>query len=412
MPTPRSHGGAELSHVPLNLPAFLGLNKQAAGAILGPEWATKLNNTILDQNNRLAARNGWDIISDTGSGFSGQIVQLFEYQTHAGAFELLATDETPQIRNSSDDGFTWADVSGSATLEATGNIQFVNFNDAVFGWQQGGSGPVQYSGTTFSNLTGTDVPTGDAAVSAFGRIWAVDSNGTDVRYCSLLDASDWEDGGAGDAGVIALKNVWTGTDTVVALAEFNNQLVVFGKENIVIWNDGTGSELGIDPTQIQVVDTIEGIGCIARDSVQNIDGDLWFLSNSGVHSLGRLTREKSNPLKNLSQNVQDDLRIRLNQTTVTNIRSVYSPIDRFYLLSLPSTVATQETGVAYCFDTRGVLDNGSTRCVGIWDEHVPRAVFRTNDLTLVSFIMQGLPATVNSSVSETSIGVYGGLFRQ
>jgi hypothetical protein len=44
-------------------------------------------------------------------------------------------------------------------------------------------------------------------------------------------------------------------------------LVVFGKNHIVMWADKAGSEIGLDPTALEVVDTIEGTGCIARDSV-------------------------------------------------------------------------------------------------------------------------------------------------
>ena len=57
MPTPRSHGGAELHKAPLNLPGgFRGLNTQESGAILSFEWATTLVNTVLDKGNRVTAR--------------------------------------------------------------------------------------------------------------------------------------------------------------------------------------------------------------------------------------------------------------------------------------------------------------------------------------------------------------------
>jgi hypothetical protein len=43
-------------------------------------------------------------------------------------------------------------------------------------------------------------------------------------------------------------------------------LIVIGKRHIVIWTDGAGAALGLDPTNIYVEDVIvEGAGTVARD---------------------------------------------------------------------------------------------------------------------------------------------------
>jgi hypothetical protein len=132
-----------------------------------------------------------------------------------------------------------------------------------------------------------------------------------------------------------------------------------------------------------VVDIITGTGCVARDSVQSVNGDLWFLSRTGVQSLGRLIQQKNNPIFNLSRNVQDDVKHFLDQmTSVASLRSVYSPANKLYLLSFP---VSGSTGGAIAFDTRGLLEDGSARCMGLWTL-IPTALCRTFDDTILSAI--------------------------
>ena len=106
------------------------------------------------------------------------------------------------------------------------------------------------------------------AHAAFGRIWAVDDDKQTVRYCALLDETKWATASGG--GSIDMRNVWSnGMDYVTAISSIGSNLVIFGRKHIVIYTDGSGSELGVDPTQMYVVDIIEGTGCVARDSLAN-----------------------------------------------------------------------------------------------------------------------------------------------
>lgn len=382
MPTQRQHGGAALVNIPLTVPGFLGLNTQSSASILGPEWATSLGNSVIDDSNRVAARKGWDN-QTTGTDTGDLISQLFEYRQYDGTTELLANVPLGKIYRSTDDGDNWAEITGTSS-STSDNIQFLNFSDVVVGVTDDGEDPIQYSGTSFSDLSVANVPTGTVGLSAFGRLWITDTDNTVVQYSALLNEQDWN---GSDTGAIDMRNIWPEGDNVTALAAFNGVLVIFGRNNIAIYTDGQGSELGIDPTQIYLVDTITGIGCIARDSVVNVDGDLWFLSANGVVSLGRLIQEKSNPLNNLSSNVADFLQGFVDASSVSQIRAVFSPEDRVYLLSLPQTLNDAETGRAFAFDTRGRLEDGTARCMGTWDRLVPRAnVVRQNGDWLSSIL--------------------------
>lgn len=377
MPTPRQHGGAPLNYTPLNMPGFRGLNKQAVGALLGPEWATRLDNTVIDNNGRVAARKGWTEATTTTAA-ADDFKQLHEEQSTG---YLFGSAEDNKIYRSTDDGDTWTDVTNTATVTDSQG-QFHDFNGVVL-YIQDGEKPCVYSGTNFTDVADASAPTGGVSLAAFGRVWGVTSTGKSVRYSALLDHTDWS---SADTGLINLTSVWQGDDTITALADFNGALVIFGNRNIVIYTDGQGSALGLDPLQIYVADTLNGLGCTARDSVAQVDGDIWFLSASGLMSFGRLIQEKSNPLKNISRHVQDFLGSYQRGTTSSAIRGVYSSTDRFYLLSFPAGSGTSEAGVTFCFDTRQPDQDGSFRCAGVWNMLVPQAaVSRFNGDLLMAY---------------------------
>ena len=334
MPTPRAHGGAAATLIPFVKPAFKGLNTQIASGLLGVEWATILEDTVFDDVGRLSSRPGYTI--ETLEELSEDIVQLFTYERDNGNdFVISSTAYNLYVGTGN-----IQDATGTLTPTA-GNWQFVNFRDSCVGVQQGHT-PIIYSGgTEFVEIekkvgTTTELPKGNAALSAFGRLWIVDEDLQTIRYSNLLDETDWEPGSS-RAGLIDMTAVWPhGTDTVVALAEHNGRLLVFGEKQIVIWDDPQGTALGMDVDSIQVVDTYNEVGCIARDSVQTVNGDLWWLSNGGIVSLARLIQERSAPSVPVSANVRDFLLSFTDVDSLPTVRSVVSLRDRYYLISFPT----------------------------------------------------------------------------
>ena len=154
-------------------------------------------------------------------------------------------------------------------------------------------------------------------------------------------------------------------DEIVALGAHNGFLIIFCKNNIIIYGDGNNFQTSMTTTSLTLTEVIQGVGCIARDSIQNTGEDILFLSTTGVRSLNRTVQEKSQPLRDISQNIRDDIN-RAITSELSNIKSVYSPSNAFYLLSFPTTKQT------FVFDTRQVLENGAYR-VTIWPAFTPKA---------------------------------------
>lgn len=372
MPTDRQHGGAILQPISLVAPANRGLNKQQETSILGPEWCTEALNCVFDEAGRLSSRNGW--VNQTSAAATGtpQFEQLHEYIRENDTSTLIAAGGSKLWQGLS----TWTDLTGTATVTVGNNWKFVNFNDVVLGFQQGEQ-PIVYTGTgAFADVVASagTCPQGNSVLSAFGRVWGSGSDYQTIKYSDLLSYTAWS---GGSAGSIDMSSVWpSGMDAIVALAAYNGQLVIFGRNTIVLYGDGAGSALGINPANLYVTDTIIGVGCIARDSVKQIDsGDILFLSNSGVQSLGRLIQEKSNPINNVSRNNRDYVMESVSTETLSKVRSEFSPEESFYLLSLPTP------GKVFCFDTSGKMEDGSMRTTE-WDNMVPLSLVRTKLGTL------------------------------
>jgi len=369
MPTPKGTG-APLAPISLVTPGSFGLNKQQQNTVLPPPWATDATNAVFDNFGRLTARNGF--VSGTTSPMSGTPVidVLYEYIKADGTRSILSAGGNK----------IWSgvgapsDITGTSTITQGDNWQFINFHDNVLAVQQGEQ-PLLSTGGDFADMvetTGT-APTGNCGLGSFGRVWIVDSDKQTIKYSDLLDETTWS---GGSSGAIDMTSVWpNGIDEIVALAAYNGLLVVFGRNTIVFFGDGAGSALGIDPANIFVQDTLSGVGCIARDSVQQIDnGDILFLSVNGIQSLQRLIQERSNPINNVSKNIRDYMMDYVNATPTSEIRTVYAPRQGFYLLILPTMSRT------FCFDTRVKLQDGSYR-VTEWTNKIKAGV-RSNDNTI------------------------------
>ena len=215
------------------------------------------------------------------------------------------------------------------------------------------------------------VPLGNIVISAYGRLWVADTStdNTTVSFSDLLSGHIWT---GGTSGSLNINQVWpNGADNITGLAAHNNFLIIFGQRQILVYSGAT------TPSTITLADTVAGIGCIARDSIQSTGKDVLFLSNSGVRSFARTVIEKSVPIGDLSKNVRSDFMNIVAGETLANIKSVYSETEAFYLVTLPFVKEV------FCFDTRGQLQDGSFR-VTSWDSIEPTALLsrRNGDLLL------------------------------
>jgi hypothetical protein len=331
---------AQIQPIDIVAPGAFGLNTERANTLLRPQWATEATNAVINRAGRIAARKGWADQTTTPIAATPTIDVLHEYLNAAGTSVILSAAGNKIYQNITDYTVGANDIT-STTAPTADHWKFINFNGKVLGFQRGHA-PIEWSGSgvfTDAAYTGTG-PDGNEALAAFGRIWAVDADLQTIRISALLTDTDYST--ASGAATIDMSSIWTGgMDEIVALAAIGAQFVVFGKNHIVMWEDGTGSEIGLTPTTMHITDTIEGTGCIARDSIQATgEGDLIFLSRHGIQSLGRVIQFKSNPLVTLTKNVRadflDDIATqRASDSELDQVRSAFNPETGLYVLNFP-----------------------------------------------------------------------------
>lgn len=384
-------------------PGFLGLNTQDSSVQLSSGFALTANNCIIDRYGRIGARRGWIPVNsavNTDLGSANPVEFMFEMVKAGGNVMLSAgnnklftgttTMTTATIRNAANN----ADVSVTITAnhwqgaslpygdgaEAEPHVYMVQTGHPVLVYHElpvsGSADPHAHDSNTFGFQRLGDIgtlPTGyttstfqpNCALAAYGRIWMADITGDrqTVYFSRLLDGSDFS---GGDSGSLSLNAVFPNNDKIMALAAHNGFFIVFGRNNIAIYGNP------IDVTQLELVEYIPNVGCIARDTVVSTGTDLIFLSDTGVRSLTRVIQEKSLPFRDLSKNVRDDLITNVaSESSIAAIKGTYYSRDAFYLLALPTTK------IVYCFDTRAPLQDGANR-VTIWNNIEPRSFVVTD----------------------------------
>lgn len=359
----------------INAPGFYGLNLSDSPVDLSPNFALEATNCVIDKSGRVAARKGWQKANATSTDLgSADVTCVGELVGNDGAATTLCTGNNKLFKLSSGSlvELTYGGGGVAPTISAN-NWKFIQINGIAMFWQRGHD-PLIYdpavSATTYRRLSEKTGAAGtvyqcNEALSAYGRIWAADTT-TDkqtVVWSDLLTPHIWT---GGTAGSLDLRQVWpSGGDEIVALAAHNNFLFIFGKWQILIYS---GAD---DPNTMQLNDVIIGVGCIARDSVQNTGEDVIFLSDFGVMSLKRVIQEKSAPFTSISKNVNDDLQQAVSNDTMANVKSGYSALNAFYLLTMPAARKT------YCFDLRLPLQDGSSRTT-TWSGVCSTAFYETN----------------------------------
>lgn len=398
---------SQLQTASIAAPGFYGLNLQESSITLSSGFALKAQNCVIDRYGRIGARRGWTPVNttvNTDLGAANPVEFIFEVVTGGGTEILSAgnnklfvgstTMTTKTVRN--------ADNSGDATYTITANnwqaaaLSYGDVNDfqphvylaqaghPLLVWHElpisGGSFDAHDSGTFGfqrvgdaaklppNHSTATFMPSW--VLSAYGRIWCggISGDTQTVYFSNLLEGSDFKNG---SAGFLNLEEVLPNGDPVVAAAAHNGYIIFFGKKNTAIYANP------LDTAALTLVEVLSNVGCIARDSVQSLGTDVFFLSDAGVRSLQRVIQEKSLPMRDVSKNVRDELMSAVSsETDLTKIKSIYFERDAFYLLTLPTSK------FVYCFDTRAALQDGSAR-VTIWDSLEPKAFATTQDRNLL-----------------------------
>ena len=382
----------ELRSINLVAPAFKGINTEDSPIAQDPSFAEIADNAVIDKRGRIAARKGYNVITTTKTALGTESIRAVKEFKEAGVNKIFSVGNNKILSGTT----TLTDETPASYTISNDNWKIVTFNDNVYFFQDSQE-PLVYNNSTdgvekMSDVTGAsavaDIPKGNEVIAAYGRLWCADTstNTSTVYWSDLLIGHNWT---GGTSGSIDISKVWPdGYDEIVALAAHNGFLIIFGKHSIVVYQ---GAEA---PATMSLADTVAGVGCVDRDTVQNTGTDVIFLSHTGLRSFGRTIQEKSMPISTLSRTITKDI-ISLLQNETSYYRTAYSPEENFYLL----TFVGQNT--TYCFDLRGKLEDGSLR-VTRWPGSVFTSYTRLEDGTLYIGSADGISSYSTYSDNGTS----------
>lgn len=169
-------------------------------------------------------------------------------------------------------------------FDGTNKIAFVD----------GVNGVIVFDGTTWSQPTGDQSIADPKYITVFKNTIFVSGDATEpnlVVYSGPLDESEWDT--AAGAGQI------NAGFEIKQIKPFREELYVFGETQI--------KKIVVSGTDFVIQDVTKNIGCVASDSVQEINGDLLFLSQDGFRTIAGTDRIGDIELGVQSKNIQQDV---------------------------------------------------------------------------------------------------------
>lgn len=220
----------------LNLvaPAFMGVNTEDSPIAQDTSFAEVADNAIIDRRGRLAARKGNSVITEDVTLLDGDyITNIHEFYDN-NRNEIIFSTGNNKIMMGLD---TLVDVTPAGYTITDNDWKIVNFNDHAYFFQRGHE-PLVYSEDLGSLTKMSEVPGAvmgadqysHEVCAAYGRLWVVgnETDDTIIYWSDLLIGQDFD---GGSSGSINVSEAWpNGFDVVVAIAAYNDFLVIFGGE--------------------------------------------------------------------------------------------------------------------------------------------------------------------------------------
>lgn len=335
---------AKLNVITIDSPGASGLNTENVGVDLPVEFAKVAVNCVISSDGRLSARKGFEAYAPT-SAFSGSVKSLFETINIDGSSEIIWSNGTKIYQ-----GYpTATDITAAITVTDS-NWQFCLLEDTLLAaqaghptiaWQKSAGTWTQQSISRPGSWGSTEYP--NVCIAAFGHVWVADgaTKKTTIWYSEEFNGLNFASGGAGS---INIEEALINGDQIVALGAFADRLVIFCKNQILIYKIDATADKAQDPW-IFLEDNIKGVGCIARDSVVNTGTDLLWLSDQGVMSLSRLVQADGElPLGDVSAQIHSEIQAEINNaSSFTSIKAAWWAAEKTYLILF------KDTSIIYCF---------------------------------------------------------------
>lgn len=278
------------------------------------------------------------------------------------------------------DGAGWGAVQTSRIYNAatTDKVRGLVYN--MFGEKivfTDGTNPAGYwDGTTFTTATGTGAPSNAKYAAEWRNRIALSGYSSNPAAISLSAPND-DDNFNPSSGAIEFSV----GDRVLALKNHRDSLYIFCENSIK-------KLVGETSADFRVERVTDNIGLYGEDSVQEVNGDLVFLSYDGIRPVSQTERNLDVELGTLSLDIQPIVQEHVESYSINDFTSLVLRNKNQYRLFVTQTSNTRESNPGIC----GVLRNTPNGLTWEWSE------------------LQGiLPSCADSRIyEEKELAVHGG----
>lgn len=137
-----------------------------------------------------------------------------------------------------------------------------------------------FSAVARTAIADPTMPNSGLMVTIQSRIYAISDDGQTVRFCKVGDPTDWST--PDDAGFLPVAQHFGSGQRAYGLGIYQGKLAVFTDKSVQLWM------VDPDPTAMAIENVVDGIGTRHHSSIVPLNGDLLFLSDTGVRSLTTL----------------------------------------------------------------------------------------------------------------------------
>ena len=249
----------------------LGLDVRKGPSTSEANRLRRIDNAYVTTGKSIRKRPGWEKIATLEPGTIGLESGLGKLNTFYGGNESITHADTRFAARK-------LVTSGKLGVETVYGADVFNGYLYVAAGHAGAVNRHHYlDGTAVTEVTDSKCPHTPVFIKKTSKIFSVSQDGDTVRFCKTNFPRDWTT--ANDAGFLPVGLQQRGATDCVALGEFNNQLVAFFPDSAQVWT------IDPDPTKMSLAQTVD-IGTTHKASHAGMGGDVFFLSPSGVRSVG------------------------------------------------------------------------------------------------------------------------------
>ena len=202
-------------------------------------------------------------------------------------------------------GSGWTELTDNATYSSTGinlgastkAVRFITLdfdgNDTLLILDPDGKA-LQYKGGVLSRLTGIPSDGSSAEYVAIFKNHVFLASGRNVIFSSPYSTSDYT--AASGGGIINVTHEITG------LITFRDMLLIFTENSILQLTGSTIADFNVRPIT-------DNLGCVHPDTIQEIGGDVIFLSPDGLRLVSGTERNDDFGLGVVSRGVQQEMKL-------------------------------------------------------------------------------------------------------